>query len=559
MDINKQEMELMHTMCQKELQELQLNLRNFLLESERVQKILSGKKSTATGNAGILSICGGDGDGAGKRNMFALIAFDRYMSQVGNVVNMARKFNIHLTLNKLTNSVINPAANNSLESGNVMAQSRILQDYIEWSNSRLSDRDLLDNDIQLETLTLNDNLLTFNKKDDVFKKKALESSQSLQPMAHQVKNVDKPHKDSMAKLDTLLKNLFPVKDLSHFQQGYEFSASIVYVQDYKELVFFICDLKDYNILYELSHTENLTPISLSSFATEELFCISQYNSEVERECVWRAVIKPEEDGQIPNSVYLVDCGETVQLTTQCKIYRVPAEYRQTAPLAIKCILEAVQNCQTKSIDRDRSVCEQVLRRSEYKIAQFCVARQENRVLHLVLVENSPNDISVKQKTISNETKTCQQTISKRNSNPFLDNSFVFNDDYNSNDSLDPLPLPISTVYSSDKTLLSMPSSPSTSPLVNNNARLGDKLKILVTHIVNPIKFYAIIEDDSWDRSKAFSWPDHEISLLQKQMSPPKINDIVLAQYTKDGYWYRARVIAFVAEQDVYEVSILCYL
>lgn len=48
--------------------------------------------------------------------------------------------------------------------------------------------------------------------------------------------------------------------------------------------------------------------------------------------------------------------------------------------------------------------------------------------------------------------------------------------------------------------------------------------------------------------------DRQVFPLQKHMSQsPQLNDIILSQYVKDEYWYRARIMEIDSEKNLYKV------
>ncbi|XP_023305151.2 uncharacterized protein LOC111686977 [Lucilia cuprina] len=526
MESNKEQMLMMHTMCRNELSLLKINLEKFIEESERCQKLLNDFNAI--------------GGGGGFNNIFGLIVFDRYMTQLVTVLNMARKFNIQLEINNLDQTVINAASNGCLDDTN-FTQTRLLKDFIEWRNSIVQDGAIHDS-IKTGRIKMTEHL--FETNEDTLpsndKARMLESL-----LRHENKSLLNHHKQPQSEcftnnskkntINDLLDIILPSRSLDIFQKDYTFHAYIVYVGDYKKREFFICQMDDYKTLYDISSNTNFKPIPREDLPTDDLFCVLEIKDTTLRKCVWRAVIVPDESttSESQKYAYLIDFGEVIPITDQCTTFEAPLLYRQIPPLAIKCILEGVQENHSNCVIKDKKKCEQALHKNEFEKVTFRMLHQDNRVLHVVMLETpTKNDNNLIMTT-------------NKQSNPFLDFEDLENDDENSSKNSAALQLPRSLLKQA---------SPTKQPSLNIFNEVGDKIQLVVTHIVNPISFYGIIQNDYCSDYKTFSWHDQQISPLQKEMfPPPQLNDIVLSQYVKDDYWYRARVINIDTKRHLYEV------
>ncbi|KAL9928306.1 tudor domain-containing protein 6-like [Glossina fuscipes fuscipes] len=518
MENKEDQMKTMHLMCQKEVEQLFSNLSKFLIDSERSQKLLFGCRSNGSKDA--------RDDGA---SAFALIAFDRYMSQMGTILNMAGKLNIHLQLHTLGNGMFNTA-----EVSGGISQTRLIEDFFQWSNIWMGQE--LDRYVACcNNRKLKGSNETSHDLDKIAstKGKAIKAAtpNASSPGSTVSTNHLKPlHKIQFqshnTSLEDVLSIMLPKKNLDHFKAGLEFEASITYVQNYKKLVFYICELSDYQILFELSGAIELQPIKRPLVANN-VFCITQNKkgTEERKECVWRAVMAPNRSPDQSDCALLIDFGEIVSLNEHTTFYSLPPKYQHIPPMAIKCILEGTSDM-NGYFNAHQEYCEMILRSNEFKIVQFRMSCRIDQVLHLVFLEPLANKLD-------------SRVYSSVTANPFVNLSIE-----NELDDRDPLPLPISVLKSSNRDY---------EKRSDQLMLKGYSIQITVTHVISPVSFYAIIGDPNAIKRDCLSWPDNEVPALQKQIIPPNINDLLLSQYIKDGYWYRAKVIDIDQERQMYKV------
>ena len=490
-------MEVMHSMCQSELKNLQMNLQNFLQESEISQKVL-GEAILEDNN--ILSLC----------------AFHRYISQLTAICNMARKFNIYLKINSLRQTVIGGLSSSSVcldENG--INLNRMLNDFIELNNTIFENGLASGSDITASKTNLNLELTSYNGRDN--------EKNPCAPNNTVIKygDDDKESKsvNVLESAEELLKILLPEKCLDNIEIDGVLEAYIVNTNNYQNLEFFICQTDDYKTLFDLSRNKNLNRIPNISLPSRDVFCILERENDSVNDCLWRAIRVPPpklENNKCKDLVYLIDFGENIMLTNDCAVYEAPKHYKEIPPLAIKCKLKGIENTFTNSTERDRKKCEQLLQKNEFKKLTFRVVQKKSNVLDVVILDLC---------------KDLQNLLPIKSGNNYKFNPF---EDYNKP----------SEDADQDHTNLSG---------LNISNKIGDEIKILVTHVISPISFYGIIQNDIFSGCGDFSWHENQVSSSQRLIPPPQINDIVLSQYYKDNYFYRAKVIDVDRENDRYKV------
>lgn len=520
-------MDIMHKMVEKELKKLHLNLDRFLRNSENVKQVLRGR----------LSGCGlsAEGGGGGK-NMFAYVAFDRYMAQLTTVLNMARKFNINFQLNELPETVMN-----DLEAvGGSCLPSRLFQDFIQWSMlGREGGIEGPSNDYQ--QLFTNYHDLDVNTTE----RKAIESSPERVIQSEdegsekgQCKKTARKNYFKASTVDEYLQTILPTKSLSHLKNGHTFSAFITHVKDTKKLLFYVCEMNDYDTLFEICCSADFKQIQSVNRDLDKIFCVAQHKMGTEngRKCFWRAVLVPEEIGQDSDLALLIDIGEIIHITKENELYALSPRFAKLPPMGIQCILKGLSDADGRLVT-DHLKCKDSLIAKQFKMAKFRVLSQESGLLNVILLDTSENELR------QLPSSTCPSpTRYSRKSNPFLD-SMLLEDDFDSDGNSDPMPLPISSVYGNMVQ----------THLRSNHDESGENLVVTVTYISSPVNFYGVIENAESEMNDAFFWNDMQISHLQKILSEPlQLNDIVLARYAKDDHWYRAKIIDML-DANLYKV------
>lgn len=525
MESGVKQMDIMHKMVEKELKKLHLNLDRFLRNSENVKQVLSGR----------LSGCGLTAEGGGK-NMFAYVAFDRYMAQLTTVLNMARKFNINFQLNELPETVMN-----DLEAvGGSCLPSRLFQDFIQWSMlGREGGIEGPSNDYQ--QLFTNYHDLDVNTSE----RKAIETSPERVVQSEdegsekgQCKKTARKNYFKASTVDEYLQTILPTKSLSHLKNGHTFSASITHVKDTKKLLFYVCEMSDYDTLFEICCSADFKQIQSVTRDLDKIFCVAQHKMGTEngRKCFWRAVLVPEEIGQDSDLALLIDIGEIIHITKENELYALSPRFAKLPPMGIQCILKGLSDADGRLVT-DHLKCKDSLIAKQFKMARFRVLSQESGLLNVILLDTSENELR------QLPSSTCPSpTRYSRKRNPFLD-SMLLEDDFDSDGNSDPMPLPISSVYGN----MVQPH------LRSNHDESGENLVVTVTYISSPVNFYGVIENAESEMNDAFFWNDMQISHLQKILSEPlQLNDIVLARYSKDDHWYRAKIID-VLDANLYKV------
>ncbi|XP_075151548.1 uncharacterized protein LOC142225628 [Haematobia irritans] len=528
------EMNLVHNLCQKELQVLQTNFDRFLQQSEQFQKFLIDKL-----------------DGGETKNMFVCIAFDKYMSELTTILNMARKFNMHFQLSEFPDTTFGTISETN---------SRLLHEYFQWTK--------YGKQFDLPSQTIagfpESNVYASNNSPE---RKAIGSSPIIKPSNNHKStscdrnNYENKQNNSTSKrysecvnaidipanhmndvplkinlyattMEEYLRTCLPGKNISHFVEGYTFFAVVTHVRDPYTLNFYICEQKDFQIMLDISC--KVDKVLAEGSATLKPFCISQHKRSIDRDnqCVWRAVLIPEKFSQDPNTALLVDFGEIIHLNDESKIYTMPPKYNEIPPMAVKCILKGF--CDSKGLlVTDHTKCKTVLMSKEFDVAEFKVLGIESSTLEVIL-------LGVEELQTSNK---AERHHKKSETNPFLD-AYQLEDETKS-DASEPIPLSMSFIYENS------PNRNLQKPI----GKIGDDLQVTVTYIVSPLNFYGVIEDASKDGSTDLPfWTEMDIEPSQKKLSSSlKTNDIVLARYAKDDYWYRAKIIEVVLDKNLYKV------
>ncbi|XP_017467525.1 PREDICTED: tudor domain-containing protein 1-like [Rhagoletis zephyria] len=494
---NMDRMQTMHLMCKRELEQLQANLSRFLIDSEVVMRNEIFKNSRKESGFPL------------HGNVFALMAYDRYMSRVASVTNLARKFNIHLQLHNL---------NKILTGGDVGSnKTNLLEEFVEWHKA------LRDNDVCQD----------YGGGWEHYRSNEDEGSTAALPLADPITTDNKvkvcdamfpfARKITFARPESLTLEALPscvqLRDLSGFVAGYHFAAFITYIDNIDTLTFYACQMRN-DMLYELSNMLNL-PKSVRIPPRNFVFGIS-----INSKSILRGVIQTPEcvsHGSTEDNIHvlLIDYGELVPLNSnEVQFYDLPKMYRDLPAQAIKCILLGVKDAFEGCNQTDACLLGKKLRKYEFKEVTFEVVRKTGRVLYVYIIE-------------SREMENLPAENKKRtnvSNNPFV-NSF----DENSNGD-DP---PQKAKFGSNNNLKFLLTA-----RIDEISK-DDIIQLEVMHIARPDCFYGQILKDKTEQLEQLFWNTDEILLEQKLTEPPKLGDVILAQYAKDEFWYRAKVIDMI--------------
>ncbi|XP_073825168.1 uncharacterized protein [Musca autumnalis] len=594
------QMNIMRNLCEKELQKLLVNMERFMVNSEQTQKLLLTNGMNFAGGV--------------KGNMFAYLAFDRYMAQLTTVLNLARKFNMHFQFNDLPESVLLGEFETAHGGVGCCTRTRIFQDFLQWSN--------LGRKYGEEKADEAGSFVAGGQK--AIESKAKDGGFVLH--TSQVTELDDDSKFSS--VDEYLHTFLPKKSLEHFKDGSIFTASVTHIKERKEFIFYVCESMDCKTLFDISCSSDLQPIQ-NLCGLKKLFLVSQKIEcgEINKKCLWRAARLPLKFCEDPNSALLIDFGEIIILTDEYQLFAIPSKFAEIPPLAIKCILNGVYDVAEGLIIKDHAKCKEALIASEYKMVNLKVVSQNASILEVTLIpsnnignndkeykmstepiettstslknncgiipQESPstsmeNNVGTKPKetsstylenncgSISQEyppltendcdtnPKQSPSTSMENNvgtdpeestsmgkncgRNPFLD-SILFEDYLDETESNGPCPLPKSVVCS----------GMSAHSKITNGLQIGNNARIAVTHVMSPIHFYGVVEDASSNdnNNDVFFWNDIEITPDQRKITiEMQLNDIILARYTKDNHWYRAKIIEIIKfkdQEDLYKV------
>uniref|UniRef100_W8BXP1 Tudor domain-containing protein 1 n=1 Tax=Ceratitis capitata TaxID=7213 RepID=W8BXP1_CERCA len=502
-------MQTMLLMCRREVELLQANLTKFLLDSEVIIQ-----------NDIFKNICKNTNHKT-HANVFALLAYDRYMSRVAAVTNLARKFNIHLQLHN-----VNKILNKDIGYGvGLEPVSCLFEEFVEWHKV------LKDNDefVQYSIRRNQSRRLEENYEENILPTKALLDSNE--------KVLDKDalqtaRKITFAKPESLTIESLPpcvhLRDLSAFIAGYNFSAFITYIDNKEELSFYVCQMHN-DMLYELSNMFNLNK-SVRVPPSNLIFGIS-----INSKSILRGVLQsPCDETQESTHVLLIDYGELVPLNSnEVQFYDLPKIYRDLPAQAMKCILLGVKNTRNNVKETNKHILSNKLRHYEFKELNFEIIKQIGRVLHVYIIEN---------RQVVNNSPQIKKTDNSAK-NPFLNLS----EDNIISDSTKPQ----AAKFGSNNNLRFLLTSRI------DEISQNDIICLEVIHISRPNCFYAQILKDKSEQLELFFWNTEEISAEQKLTKSPQVGDLILAQYAKDQFWYRAKVIARV-DDDVFQVFYVDY-
>ncbi|XP_067624956.1 tudor domain-containing protein 1-like isoform X2 [Eurosta solidaginis] len=510
---NGERMEIMHSMCKRELEQLQTNLSKYLLDSESIIRndIFSnfGKES----NLHHLR----------HTNVFTLLAYDRYMSRVAATINLARKFNIHLQLHNL-NKILTADVGVDLS-----PVSYLLEEFVEWHKVLKDNDGCLDHNSEwksLRSVEEEETSVAISLQDTKDNKTytADKSTGENYPFVRKI---------SFATPESLTIETWPacvqLLNLSAFVAGYQFAAFITYIDDAAALSFYVCQMRN-DMLYELSNMLNL-PKSVRMPPPNVVFGISINNKSILRGVLYLQDCNSNDDNL---QILLIDYGELVPLDcNDVQFYDLPKVYRELPAQSMKCILLGIKK---SAVDDDKETNPRLLRNKlrnyEFKEVNFEVARKTGRVLYVYIVENREAE------------RTKDQAYKRTNAstNPFL-NSF----DENPTDDNQ-----LQRVKFGSNNNLKFLSSPRV-----HDVLISDIIYLEILHIAQPNCFYGQILKEKTEQLEQLFWNTEEVALEQKLNQPPELGDLVLAQYAKDEFWYRAKVIG-IEDENIYKVFYVDY-
>ncbi|XP_036222833.2 tudor domain-containing protein krimp [Bactrocera oleae] len=505
---NVDRMQIMHHMCKREVEQLKTNLNKYLEECEVIIR------------NDIFKNFRKDSGRPDHANVFALMAYDKYMSRVATVTNLARKFNIHLQLHNI-NKILTGYVGGGIDLEPIPY---LLEEFVEW-HKVLSDKDeCLDYDIdskhyrsvESEKRTSyrsveKDSLTSIALLDDNGKVQATNVLDDKNATVRKIKFAE-PESLTLESIPSCVH----LRDLSVFVVGYHFTAFVTYIHNIENLCFYACQMRN-DMLYDLTNMYNL-PKSVRIPSTNVIFGISINSRNILRGVLQQS---PDKDNEISLHVLLIDYGEMVPLNiNDVQFYDLPKVYRDLPAQAMKCILSGVKDATTESKEADGYVLKKKLRNYEFKEVNFEVVKQIGRVLHVYIIEGQ----STAKK--SPEVKK-SLNVSK---NPFV-NSF----DENSYSDLQ---------TSTEKFCKQFLVQSRIDEVLKN-----DIINLEVMHISQPDSFFAQILSEKNEQLEQLFWNSDEISAEQKFTEAPKLGDLILAQYAKDYFWYRAKVISVAGDTE----------
>ncbi|XP_011194424.2 tudor domain-containing protein 1 [Zeugodacus cucurbitae] len=502
---NVDRMQIMYNMCKREVVQLQANLGRFLEGCEVIMR------------HDVFKHFQNDSGQLTHANVFALMSYDKYMSRVAAVNNLARKFNIHLQLHNI-NKILAGDVGIGLET-----VPYLLEEFVEWHKVLSDKNESLDYNVDWRHYhSVEEEKWTSYRSID--KEKSPLTAIALLDDSEKVhatnvvgdgKNAAK-RKIKFAEPESLTLESLPscvhLRDLSAFTAGYHFSAFVTYIDNIEELCFYACQMRN-DLLYDLSNMYNL-PKSVRIPSTNVIFGIS-----INGKNILRGVLQsPDKKNEDNLHVLLIDYGELVPLNiNDVQFYDLPKVYKELPAQAMKCTLlgvkETTDDCKEK--ETHAYVLSKMLLKYEFKEVNLEVVRQVGRVLQVYIIES---------RVILKKSPDVKKPL-KMSKNPFV-NSFeadAFDDDSQQEEN-----------KYFEKCVLKTRI---------DDVHKNDIIYLEVMHIAQPNMFYAQILNERNEQLKQLFWNTNELSVEQKLTEAPQIGDLILAQYAKDHFWYRAKVIA----------------
>ncbi|XP_011214696.2 tudor domain-containing protein 1 [Bactrocera dorsalis] len=493
---NVDRMQIMHHMCKREVEQLKANINKYLDECEVMMR------------NDIFKHFRKDSGQATHANVFALMAYDKYMSRVAAVTNLARKFNIHLQLHNV-NKILTGGVGCGIDLEPVPY---LLEEFVEW-HKVLSDKDgCLDYDIDSKHYRSveGEKWTSYRsvEKDSISSIALLNDNEKVPDINAVDDKTATVRKIKFAEPESVTLESLPscvhLRDLTAFVAGYHFTAFVTYIHNIEELCFYACQMRN-DMLYDLTNMYNL-PKCVRIPSTNVIFGIS-----INSKNILRGVLLQSPDKKNENNlrVLLIDYGELVPLNiNDVQFYDLPKVYKDLPAQAMKCILLGVKDATSESKETNAFVLTKTLRTFEFKEVNFEVVRQIGRVLHVYMVQGQSK---------GEKSPDVKLNFSK---NPFV-NSF------DENSFSDDLQTPKETILLKSRL----------DEVLENGI-----LNLEVMHISRPDSFYAQILNEKDEQLEQLFWNSDELSVEQELTEAPKLGDLILAQYAKDCFWYRAKVI-----------------
>lgn len=372
---NVDRMQIMLHMCKREVEQLQVNLNNFLEECEAIMRNDIFKHFRKDSSQLI------------NANVFALMAYDKYMTRVMAVTNLARKFNIHLQLHNVSKILICD--------GDIGLEPvpYLLEEFVEWHKVLRDKDECLDCDVDWKHYRSIEEEKWISYR-SVEKQKESLTSIALLDDNEKVKTANEVddtnvavRKIRFAEPESLTLESLPscvhLRDLSAFVAGYHFTAFVTYIDNIEKLCFYACQMRN-DMLYDLSNMYNL-PKSVRIPSTNVIFGIS-----IKSKNILRGVLQsPDKENEGNLHVLLIDYGELVPLNiNDAQFYILPKIYKDLPAQALKCILLGVKEITSEMRhDANAYVLRKKLRNYEFKEVNFEVVRQIGRVLQVYIIES----------------------------------------------------------------------------------------------------------------------------------------------------------------------------
>lgn len=430
-----------------------------------------------------------------------LYEYDRYMIQISDVMNLLRRINIYLS-------------------------------FIGISDHNISDycfckfpQGFLEEDDSLNTITW-----TTRRNDDHHSVSEKTMIRALEPAKPEKQ---KPETGGVRFL---------------YNMDYIIKVHVTYIEDYSKMLFYVCDVHDYQTILKIGNIKDLHPLDKSPkslLSDDSVFAVSNVKRTQSKNCfsgltndfIWRAKFLEDE-----YDILLIDSGEIVKVNDSINFYTLPLEYSSMPPLVLYCVLKGVMSRDSDSFQ-------------DPQFELLCDVETKVIVLHIDPAFNADeqeyhNSNSMKTLPVyyyGEETKADdKETAVNNNSNNEQQDSQLKNSDNVKN---------ITICLSEEVEEVHDPEE--SKQEVIESWEPGSIAEITFTHIEHMWEFYGFnIDYPLHPDLPALSWEFEQLTEKSQPTNGFAVGDVVMAFYKMDGLWYRGRVISVNPDEETYKVSVL---
>ncbi|XP_067633698.1 uncharacterized protein krimp [Eurosta solidaginis] len=369
-----------------------------------------------------------------NRSPIALVAYDKFFTAVSNMLDVARKFNFHLFINDMDKKPMRgfvDALDACEKNGKVTVQADKRHLTNMEPGKTISDKS---HAISTNSIQKGECKEIERQKENGYDYKTLST---LPTEENGLESAD-------SKILTCLK-----KDITKYNVGSRFKASVTYLQDLENLNFFACD-SECNEFKKIANLKSMVHLRQYTALPPE----NEVFGLVLDDTILRAIreksfdLTTRPDGKY--NVLLLDFGEISVMSATDVTYRLPADIQNIPAQAILCKLRGIHGKRDIPLEE----LQERLQNLEYKQATFLITSKNENECTLVLelvVDTYKDDTQLKVGPENSSSKTAEGPEKVANTNPFL-NDTSFRSDYN--DEAVPLhALPANSIFNKDENKL----------------------------------------------------------------------------------------------------------